>query len=144
MNSVLSFLKNKKTEAERDNIAFAEKIKELSVNSNITMAKAIEKLSSFQLLQFNEVLDMIGKSISNAKNEYAIKLEDNSILLNKSGRLIGLTNKDSSLWLNGLYNKNTAQIIEVEFNNEFTEMKEVNPNELPSSKTENKPQRLKL
>ena len=144
MSSVLSFLKNKKTEAERDNISFAEKIKELSVNSNITMAKAIEKLSSFQLLQVNEVLDMIGKSISNAKNESAIKLEDNSILLNKSGRLIGLAHKDSSLWLDGLYNKNTAQIIEVEFNNDFTEMKEVNPNELPSSKTENKPQRLKL
>lgn len=144
MSSVLSFLKNKKTEAERDNISFAEKIKELSVNSNITMAKAIEKLSSFQLLQVNEVLDMIGKSISNAKNESAIKLEDNSILLNKSGRLIGLAHKDSSLWLDGLYNKNTAQIIEVEFNNDFTEMKEVNPNESPSSKTENKPQRLTL
>lgn len=144
MSSVLSFLKNKNTEEEKDNISFAEKIKEISVNSNITMAKAIEKLSSFQLLQFNEVLDMIGKSISNAKNESAIKLEDNSILLNKSGRLIGLAHKDSSLWLDGLYNKNTAQIIEVELNNDFTKMKEVNTNELLSSKTENKPQRLKL
>lgn len=142
MKPILSFLKQKTIESEKDDISFIEKVKEVASSSNISMAKAVEKLNSFQSIHVDSIINFIGEYVNNTKNEKALKLEDNSILLNQSGRLVGLAHKESLLWIDGLYNKNVVKIIDVDFNDQPFESI-IHKKEEPF-KADNKARTLKL
>jgi predicted HTH domain antitoxin len=113
MGSILSFLKQKE-KAESNGVAENSNIIETVIafaqSKDISMAKAVEKLNSFQSFKVDELLEKITKSIKNINEEVAHKFQDGSILLNHAGRLSGLNQKESSLWEDGLYMKNDIQI----------------------------------
>ncbi len=139
---ILSFLKQKTIESDKNDLLFIEKVKEVALTSNISMAKAVEKLNSFQSIHVDNIINLIGTDILNIKNEKALKLEDNSILLNQEGRLIGLAHKESSLWVDGLYNKNIAKVVDVEFNDQSLDL--IINKEKSTVKVENKSGSLRL
>lgn len=113
MGSILSFLKQKE-KAESNGVGETSNIIETVItfaqSKDISMAKAVEKLNSFQSFKVDELLEKITKSIKNINEEVAHKFQDGSVLLNHSGRLSGLNQKESSLWEDGLYMKNDIQI----------------------------------
>lgn len=113
MSSILSFLKHKeKTESHDHNehSSVMDTIVNFANSKDCSMAKAVEKLHSFQAFKLDNVLDTITESVKNINNETAQKFQDGSVLLNHEGRLYGLCKKDSSLWENGLFVKHDIQI----------------------------------
>lgn len=113
MGSILSFLKQKeKAESNgvTENSNIIHTVIEFAQSKDISMAKAVEKLNSFQTFKVDDLLDKITESIKNINEEVAHKFQDGSILLNHAGRLSGLNPKESSLWEDGLYMKNDIQI----------------------------------
>jgi predicted HTH domain antitoxin len=113
MGSILSFLKQKeKAESNgvTENSNIIDTVIEFAQSKDISMAKAVEKLNSFQTFKVDDLLDKITESIKNINEEVAHKFQDGSILLNHAGRLSGLNTKESSLWEDGLYMKNDIQI----------------------------------
>lgn len=113
MGSILSFLKQKE-KAESNGVTESSNIIETVIafaqSKDISMAKAVEKLNSFQSFKVDDLLEKITKSIKNINEEVAHKFQDGSILLNHAGRISGLNQKESSLWEDGLYMKNDIQI----------------------------------
>jgi len=109
MTNILSFLKNKE-EQKTDDYSFVDKVKSFSSVKDITLAKAVEKLNAFQSINIEETIHMIATTVKNINTESAFKFDDDSILLNHSGRLIGLSKTESSLWIEGLYHKNDIEI----------------------------------
>lgn len=113
MNSILSFL-NQKVKAESHGVAESSNIIDTVIayaqSKDISMAKAVEKLNSFQTFKVDDLLEKITQSIKNINEEVAHKFQDGSILLNHSGRISGLNKKESVLWEDGLYMKNDIQI----------------------------------
>lgn len=109
MTNILSFLKHKE-EQKTDDYSFVDKVKSFSSVKDITLAKAVEKLNAFQSINIEETIHMIATTVKNINTESAFKFDDDSILLNHSGRLIGLSKTESSLWIEGLYHKNDIEI----------------------------------
>lgn len=113
MGSILSFLKQKeKAESNgvTENTNIIETVIAFANSKDISMAKAVEKLNSFQSFKVDDLLDKVTTSIKNINEEVAHKFQDGSVLLNHAGRLSGLNQKESALWEDGLYMKNDIQI----------------------------------
>lgn len=125
MGSILSFLKQKE-KAESNGVAESSNIIETVIafahSKDISMAKAVEKLNSFQSFKVDDLLEKITKSIKNINEEVAHKFQDDSVLLNHAGRLTGLNQKESSLWEDGLYMKNDIQISNTEALSEIVQI----------------------
>lgn len=117
MGSILSFLKQKE-KAESNGVTETSNVIDTVIafaqSKDISMAKAVEKLNSFQSFKVDDLLEKTTKSIKNINEEVAHKFQDGSILLNHAGRLSGLNQKESSLWEDGLYMKNDIQISNTE------------------------------
>lgn len=109
MTNLLSFLKHKEHEHHTESHTFNQQIKDLSTMKGITMAKAVEKLNTFQSFKVEDSLNIIATPVTNIKNEKAFRFEDNSVLLNNDGRLSGLNDRESSLWEMGKYFKNELE-----------------------------------
>lgn len=138
MGSILSFLKQKeKSESngvtESSNII--DTIIEFSKSKNISMAKAVEKLNSFQTFKVDELLEKITQHIKNTNEEVAHKFQDGSILLNHTGRLFGLNQKESTLWEDGLYMKNDIQISNTEALSEIIQVESAKPTKKQESES---------
>jgi hypothetical protein len=113
MTSILSFLKHKeKTESHdhEEKLSIMDTIVNFANSKDCSMARAVEKLHSFQAFKIDDVLNTITESVKNINNEVAQKFNDGSVLLNHEGRLYGLCKKDSNLWENGLFMKHDIQI----------------------------------
>lgn len=117
MSSILSFLKQKE-KAESNEVVepsnIVETIMTFANSKDISIAKAVEKLNSFQNFKLDEVLEKITQNTKNINDEIAYKFQDGSILLNHSGRISGLNSKESHLWEDGLYMKHDIQISHTE------------------------------
>jgi predicted HTH domain antitoxin len=137
MGSILSFLKQKeKAESNgvTENSNIIETVIAFAQSKDISMAKAVEKLNSFQSFKVDELLEKITKSIKNINEEVAHKFQDGSVLLNHAGRLSGLNQRESSLWEDGLYMKNDIQISNTDALSEVIQIE----NEHPHRKQETK------
>lgn len=138
MNSILSFL-NQKVKAEANGVTESSNIIDTVIayaqSKDISMAKAVEKLNSFQTFKVDELLERVTQSIKNINEEVAYKFKDGSILLNHAGRISGLTSKESSLWEDGLYIKNDIQISNTDALSEVIQIENAHTNVKQESKS---------
>jgi len=139
MSSILSFLKQKE-KAESNGVQSQESshnvetITAFAQSKNVSMAKAVEKLNSFQMFKIDQLLIQMTDKIKNINEEIAHKFEDGSILLNHAGRLSGLNHNESSLWKEGLYMKNDIQVSHTEALSEIIQIENSQKAPLPENK----------
>lgn len=140
MSSILSFLKQKeKAESngvqEQESSNTIDTIIAFAQSKNVSMAKAVEKLNSFQMFKVEQLLTQITDTIKNINEEIAHKFEDGSILLNHAGRLSGLNHDESTLWKEGLYMKNDIQISHTDALTEIIQLEQNHKPPVQESKT---------
>lgn len=111
MNPILTFLKEKQKENEDFNTDIMKLIENSSIRLNISLAKAVEKLNVLQKFKVADHLKEISEVVNNINEESGFKFKDGSVLIITDGRLNGLNNSESKLWLNGLYIKEKINII---------------------------------
>lgn len=111
MNPILTFLKEKQKENEDFNTDIMKQIENSSIRLNISLAKAVEKLNVLQKFKVADHLKEISEVVNNINEESGFKFKDGSVLIINDGRLNGLNNSESKLWLNGLYIKEKINII---------------------------------
>lgn len=111
MTSLFSFLKNKKEIVENyGSNDLYQKIENLSINNNQTMAKSAQSLNVLQSLKVLESLKDFTVPSFNELKEEGFKFKDGSIILKSEGRLNGLSLQESSLWEKGIYFKNSIEV----------------------------------
>jgi hypothetical protein len=111
MNPILTFLKEKQKEREESDNDIMKQIENSSIRLNISLAKAVEKLNVLQKFKVADHLKEISEVVNNINDESGFKFKDDSVLIITDGRLNGLSNSESKLWLNGLYIKERINII---------------------------------
>jgi len=111
MNPILTFSKEKQKEREESDNDIMKQIENSSIRLNISLAKAVEKLNVLQKFKVADHLKEISEVVNNINDESGFKFKDDSVLIITDGRLNGLSNSESKLWLNGLYIKERINII---------------------------------
>ncbi len=111
MNPILTFLKEKQKEKEEIDNDIMKQIENSSIRLNISLAKAVEKLNVLQKFKVADHLRELSEVVNNINDESGFKFKDGSVLIITDGRLNGLNNSESKLWLNGLYIKEKINVI---------------------------------
>lgn len=111
MTSVLSFLKRKSEDFEKNEVNnLHQKIENLSIKDNISMAQSAQSLNVLQSLKVLESLNDFTTPAKNDIKEEGFKFKDGSIILKLNGRLNGLSIQESDLWSKGIYFKRSIEV----------------------------------